>query len=88
MRRVGYKVTSFFIQRYNELISFYRKASILALACTQLVYWCPHYTNTRTNYFSGAIFFWPSAKYETYGGFVGSTFVIGNITARAMDLRY
>jgi FHS family L-fucose permease-like MFS transporter len=28
-------------------------------------------------YSIGAIFFWPSAKYETYGGFVGSTFVIG-----------
>lgn len=25
----------------------------------------------------GAIFFWPSAKFEKYGGFVGSTFVIG-----------
>ncbi|KAG2150445.1 major facilitator superfamily domain-containing protein [Suillus clintonianus] len=28
-------------------------------------------------YSLGAIFFWPSAKYEKYGGFVGSTFVIG-----------
>ncbi|KAF9237507.1 MFS general substrate transporter [Melanogaster broomeanus] len=28
-------------------------------------------------YSLGAIFFWPSAKFETYGGFVGSTFVIG-----------
>ena len=26
---------------------------------------------------SGAIFFWPSAKFAKYGGFVGSTFVIG-----------
>lgn len=25
----------------------------------------------------GAIFFWPSAKFEKYGGFVGCTFVIG-----------
>jgi FHS family L-fucose permease-like MFS transporter len=30
-----------------------------------------------TLYSLGAIFFWPSAKFETYGGFVGSTFVIG-----------
>ncbi|KAG1808492.1 major facilitator superfamily domain-containing protein [Suillus variegatus] len=28
-------------------------------------------------YSIGAVFFWPSAKYESYGGFVGSTFVIG-----------
>ncbi|KAH7909963.1 major facilitator superfamily domain-containing protein [Hygrophoropsis aurantiaca] len=28
-------------------------------------------------YSLGAVFFWPSAKYEKYGGFVGSTFVIG-----------
>ncbi|KZP34229.1 MFS general substrate transporter [Athelia psychrophila] len=28
-------------------------------------------------YSLGAIFFWPSAKYEKYGGFVGATFVIG-----------
>ncbi|EGN91860.1 hypothetical protein SERLA73DRAFT_191926 [Serpula lacrymans var. lacrymans S7.3] len=28
-------------------------------------------------YSLGAIFFWPCAKYETYGGFVGCTFVIG-----------
>ncbi|KZT26820.1 MFS general substrate transporter [Neolentinus lepideus HHB14362 ss-1] len=28
-------------------------------------------------YSLGAIFFWPSAKFEKYGGFVGSTFVIG-----------
>ncbi|KAF8444703.1 major facilitator superfamily domain-containing protein [Boletus edulis BED1] len=28
-------------------------------------------------YSLGAIFFWPSAKYEKYGGFVGSTFIIG-----------
>ncbi|KAG1751642.1 major facilitator superfamily domain-containing protein [Suillus paluster] len=27
--------------------------------------------------FSGAIFCWPSAKFETYGGFVGSIFVTG-----------
>ena len=26
---------------------------------------------------SGAIFFWPSAKFRRYGGFVGCTFVIG-----------
>ena len=25
----------------------------------------------------GAIFFWPSAKFEKYGGFIGCTFVIG-----------
>jgi FHS family L-fucose permease-like MFS transporter len=25
----------------------------------------------------GAIFFWPSAKFRKYGGFVGCTFVIG-----------
>lgn len=30
-----------------------------------------------TLYSLGAIFFWPSAKFEKYGGFVGSTFVIG-----------
>ncbi|OSX66289.1 hypothetical protein POSPLADRAFT_1064677 [Postia placenta MAD-698-R-SB12] len=30
-----------------------------------------------TYYSLGAIFFWPSARYEKYGGFVGSTFVIG-----------
>ncbi|THH32292.1 hypothetical protein EUX98_g1907 [Antrodiella citrinella] len=30
-----------------------------------------------TLYSLGAIFFWPSAKYEKYGGFVGCTFVIG-----------
>lgn len=28
-------------------------------------------------YSIGAIFFWPSAKFQAYGGFVGSTFVIG-----------
>ncbi|KAI0683229.1 MFS general substrate transporter [Cytidiella melzeri] len=28
-------------------------------------------------YSLGAIFFWPSAKFERYGGFVGCTFVIG-----------
>ncbi|OCH95138.1 MFS general substrate transporter [Obba rivulosa] len=28
-------------------------------------------------YSIGAIFFWPSAKFAKYGGFVGSTFVIG-----------
>ncbi|KAG0700066.1 major facilitator superfamily domain-containing protein [Suillus ampliporus] len=28
-------------------------------------------------YSIGAILFWPSAKFENYGGFVGSTFVIG-----------
>ncbi|EMD37869.1 hypothetical protein CERSUDRAFT_105749 [Gelatoporia subvermispora B] len=28
-------------------------------------------------YSLGAIFFWPSAKFAKYGGFVGSTFVIG-----------
>ncbi|KAG6375437.1 major facilitator superfamily domain-containing protein [Boletus reticuloceps] len=28
-------------------------------------------------YSLGAIFFWPSAKFEKYGGFVGSTFIIG-----------
>ncbi|KII92138.1 hypothetical protein PLICRDRAFT_50564 [Plicaturopsis crispa FD-325 SS-3] len=28
-------------------------------------------------YSLGAIFFWPSAKFEKYGGFVGCTFVIG-----------
>lgn len=28
-------------------------------------------------YSLGAVFFWPSAKFEKYGGFVGSTFVIG-----------
>ena len=28
-------------------------------------------------YSIGAVFFWPSAVYEKYGGFVGSTFVIG-----------
>jgi FHS family L-fucose permease-like MFS transporter len=26
---------------------------------------------------AGAIFFWPSAKFRKYGGFVGCTFVIG-----------
>ena len=26
---------------------------------------------------TGAIFFWPSAKFAKYGGFVGSTFVMG-----------
>lgn len=26
---------------------------------------------------TGAIFFWPSAKFEKYAGFVGCTFVIG-----------
>ncbi|EJD02745.1 MFS general substrate transporter [Fomitiporia mediterranea MF3/22] len=30
-----------------------------------------------TLYSLGAIFFWPSAKFEAYGGFVGCTFVIG-----------
>jgi len=30
-----------------------------------------------TFYSLGAVFFWPSAKYATYGGFVGCTFVIG-----------
>ncbi|KAI0044539.1 MFS general substrate transporter [Auriscalpium vulgare] len=30
-----------------------------------------------TLYSLGAVFFWPSAKYEKYGGFVGCTFVIG-----------
>ncbi|KAI0930505.1 hypothetical protein AcV5_007194 [Taiwanofungus camphoratus] len=30
-----------------------------------------------TLYSLGAIFFWPSAKFEKYGGFVGATFVIG-----------
>ncbi|KAH9931080.1 MFS general substrate transporter [Epithele typhae] len=30
-----------------------------------------------TLYSLGAIFFWPSAKFATYGGFVGCTFVIG-----------
>ncbi|KZT11004.1 MFS general substrate transporter [Laetiporus sulphureus 93-53] len=30
-----------------------------------------------TYYSLGAIFFWPSAKFETFGGFVGCTFVIG-----------
>lgn len=30
-----------------------------------------------TLYSLGAIFFWPSAKFAKYGGFVGSTFVIG-----------
>ncbi|KZT72100.1 MFS general substrate transporter [Daedalea quercina L-15889] len=30
-----------------------------------------------TYYSLGAIFFWPSAVYATYGGFVGCTFVIG-----------
>jgi len=30
-----------------------------------------------TLYSLGAIFFWPSARYKKYGGFVGSTFVIG-----------
>ncbi|KAF8556322.1 MFS general substrate transporter [Imleria badia] len=30
-----------------------------------------------TLYSLGAVFFWPSAKFEKYGGFVGSTFVIG-----------
>ncbi|KAF8918061.1 major facilitator superfamily domain-containing protein [Mucidula mucida] len=30
-----------------------------------------------TLYSLGAIFFWPSAKYQKYGGFVGCTFVIG-----------
>ncbi|TFY74485.1 hypothetical protein EWM64_g9527, partial [Hericium alpestre] len=30
-----------------------------------------------TLYSLGAIFFWPSAKFEKYGGFVGCTFVIG-----------
>lgn len=28
-------------------------------------------------YSLGAIFFWPSAKFKKYGGFVGCTFVIG-----------
>ncbi|KAK7687190.1 hypothetical protein QCA50_009694 [Cerrena zonata] len=28
-------------------------------------------------YSLGAIFFWPSAKFERYGGFVGCTFIIG-----------
>ncbi|KIM91936.1 hypothetical protein PILCRDRAFT_809931 [Piloderma croceum F 1598] len=28
-------------------------------------------------YSLGAIFFWPSARFQKYGGFVGSTFVIG-----------
>lgn len=27
----------------------------------------------------GAVFFWPSAKFASYGGFVGSTCVIGNM---------
>lgn len=27
----------------------------------------------------GAIFFWPSAKFRSYGGFVGCTFVIGEL---------
>ena len=30
-----------------------------------------------TLYSLGAIFFWPSAVYKKYGGFVGCTFVIG-----------
>ncbi|KAL0956154.1 hypothetical protein HGRIS_002316 [Hohenbuehelia grisea] len=30
-----------------------------------------------TLYSLGAIFFWPSAKFQKYGGFVGCTFVIG-----------
>ncbi|OJT10475.1 Glucose/galactose transporter, partial [Trametes pubescens] len=30
-----------------------------------------------TLYSLGAIFFWPSAKFRSYGGFVGCTFVIG-----------
>ncbi|KAI0317204.1 MFS general substrate transporter [Amylostereum chailletii] len=30
-----------------------------------------------TLYSLGAVFFWPSAKFEKYGGFVGCTFVIG-----------
>jgi fucose permease len=32
---------------------------------------------TQTIGMAGAIFFWPSAKYQKYGGFVGCTFVIG-----------
>ncbi|CAA7259219.1 unnamed protein product [Cyclocybe aegerita] len=30
-----------------------------------------------TLYSLGAVFYWPSAKFEAYGGFVGCTFVIG-----------
>lgn len=37
---------------------------------------CPFLCSYRT-LSKGAIFFWPSAKFEKYGGFVGATFVIG-----------
>ena len=32
----------------------------------------------------GAIFFWPSAKFKAYGGFVGCTFVIGEIQSQLL----
>ena len=33
---------------------------------------------------TGAIFFWPSAKFKAYGGFVGCTFVIGEIQTQLL----
>ena len=32
---------------------------------------------TKRQHHTGAIFFWPSARFQKYGGFVGCTFVIG-----------
>ena len=56
-----------------------RKVSTSDLAFTLLVrfHTLPDRRNSPSFSPSGAIFFWPSAKFEKYGGFVGCTFVIG-----------
>lgn len=63
------------------MATFVRKVSTWACRSTHSVI-TPVYIPTTPSrhaltYPTGAIFFWPSAKFEKYGGFVGCTFVIG-----------
>lgn len=59
-----------------------RKACIWALRITLLVSNFRSIGALDAHDMTGAIFFWPSAVYAKYGGFVGCTFVIGGSSAR------
>ena len=79
MRKYGYKVVSLFYT-WNNHEPLRQNGIHMGLALYSLgMYLSIHRSPLPpTNVtLPGAIFFWPSAKFEKYGGFVGCTFVIG-----------
>lgn len=91
MKRRGYKVRrAHFSFSSHQIADVYNAITSLERnplgSDTVLTWWVKCHTISPVTRVSspskhllepGAIFFWPSAKFRTYGGFVGCTFVIG-----------